>query len=193
MAFLYLKKAHHLNKPLFVEMMTALTDSEHSTDQWDNDVYSLNLKAIEPYESAPMKDGNTYNFNIGQEFILNCSTALYNAIGKCTTKEGSIIRIVMVEYTTDKGENRTGWDVILSDNTSDVKSAVQGALNGSNGQSNGSSAPNWDKIAEGKVRHGVCIEAFRKGLALDNSTANLINDWTQFIMTGELQEEEIPF
>lgn len=189
MAFLFLKKAHHLNKPLHAEMVTGLTDAVVSTDNWDNEIYQLKLKAVEPYESAPMKDGSTYNFNKGQEFILNCSNALYHQIGKCTTKEGSIIRIVMVEFETDKGEQRTGWEVTLSDNRSEVKTAVNGQINGSNGQS----TPNWDKIAEGKVRHGVCIEAFKKGLALDGETANLINDWTKFIMTGELKEEEIPF
>ena len=45
-------------------------------------------------------------------------------------------------------------------------------------------APNWDKIAEGKVRHGVAIEAFKKGLPLDEDTKTLINDWVQYIMQG---------
>ena len=44
----------------------------------------------------------------------------------------------------------------------------------------------WDKIAIGKVRHGVALEAIKKDMVLDVKTDKWIKDWTNYIMTGEL-------
>ena len=43
-------------------------------------------------------------------------------------------------------------------------------------------APNWDKIAEGKVRHGVAIAFIEQGKELNDKTKEEIRDWTCFIM-----------
>ena len=48
------------------------------------------------------------------------------------------------------------------------------------------STPNWDKIAIGKIRHGVACEFIRKGEELTPATVVKINNWTNFIMTGQL-------
>ena len=37
--------------------------------------------------------------------------------------------------------------------------------------------PNWDKIAEGKVRHGFAIEAFKKEMPLSRETMDEIDKW----------------
>ena len=44
--------------------------------------------------------------------------------------------------------------------------------------------PDWDKITEGKIRHGVAVEAFRKGMKLNKENAKLIEQWVQFIIHG---------
>ena len=44
--------------------------------------------------------------------------------------------------------------------------------------------PDWDKITEGKIRHGVAVEAFSKGMELNKKNAKLIEQWVQFIIHG---------
>tara|TARA_Y100001951_G_scaffold74906_1_gene61879 strand:+ start:2409 stop:2825 length:417 start_codon:yes stop_codon:yes gene_type:complete len=44
--------------------------------------------------------------------------------------------------------------------------------------------PNWDKITEGKVRHGFAIEAFKKGMSLDKETMDLVDKWVYFVIHG---------
>ena len=44
--------------------------------------------------------------------------------------------------------------------------------------------PNWDKIAEGKVRHGFAIEAFKKEMPLNRETMDEIDRWVYFVMHG---------
>lgn len=57
--------------------------------------------------------------------------------------------------------------------------------------------PDWDKIAEGKVRFGFAIEAYKKDKQLNQQTINEINDWTRFIMNvredTDINVEEIPW
>ena len=44
--------------------------------------------------------------------------------------------------------------------------------------------PNWDKITEGKVRHGFAIEAFKKGMTLDRDTMKEVDRWVYFVIHG---------
>lgn len=44
----------------------------------------------------------------------------------------------------------------------------------------------WDAISRGKVRHGVALEAIKKDMVLDVKTDKWIKDWTNYIMSGEL-------
>ena len=44
--------------------------------------------------------------------------------------------------------------------------------------------PDWDKITEGKIRHGLAVEAFAKGMDLDGENMKLIEKWVQFIIHG---------
>lgn len=44
--------------------------------------------------------------------------------------------------------------------------------------------PDWDKITEGKIRHGVAVEAFSKGMKLDAETMKEVEKWVQFIIHG---------
>lgn len=43
----------------------------------------------------------------------------------------------------------------------------------------------WEKISEGKVRHGVSIAYIEKGEKLNMTTINEINAWVDYIMTGK--------
>ena len=44
--------------------------------------------------------------------------------------------------------------------------------------------PDWDKITEGKIRHGVAVEAFSKGMELNTNNMKEIEKWVQFIIHG---------
>ena len=44
--------------------------------------------------------------------------------------------------------------------------------------------PDWDKITEGKIRHGVAVEAFSKGMELTPENMREIEKWVQFIIHG---------
>ena len=44
--------------------------------------------------------------------------------------------------------------------------------------------PDWDKITEGKIRHGIAVEAFGKGMELNEENMRLIEKWVQFIIYG---------
>lgn len=47
----------------------------------------------------------------------------------------------------------------------------------------------WEKVSTGKVRHGVAIEAIKKDMVLNEETKKWVDDWTTFIMTGNLKPE----
>lgn len=44
----------------------------------------------------------------------------------------------------------------------------------------------WNKIAEGKVRHGFAVEAYKMGKTLDQDTIIEINKWVSYVVTGQL-------
>ena len=50
--------------------------------------------------------------------------------------------------------------------------------------------PTQDDSAEGKVRHGFALEAYRQGKQLNTETIKEINEWVRFVMLGE---EDLPF
>tara|TARA_R100000773_G_C4220856_1_gene119668 strand:+ start:3184 stop:3600 length:417 start_codon:yes stop_codon:yes gene_type:complete len=44
--------------------------------------------------------------------------------------------------------------------------------------------PNWDKITEGKIRHGFAIEAFKKDMKLSEDLMKDIDRWVYFVVHG---------
>ena len=44
--------------------------------------------------------------------------------------------------------------------------------------------PDWDKITEGKIRHGIAVEAFSKDMELNEVNMRLMEQWVQFIIHG---------
>ena len=50
--------------------------------------------------------------------------------------------------------------------------------------SDNNKTPDWDKITEGKIRHGVAVEAFGKGMELNAKNMREIEKWVQFIIHG---------
>ena len=44
--------------------------------------------------------------------------------------------------------------------------------------------PDWDKITEGKIRHGIAVEAFGNGMKLTPDNMKLMERWVQFIIHG---------
>lgn len=49
----------------------------------------------------------------------------------------------------------------------------------------------WDSIAEGKVRHGFAIEAYKAGKQLTQATIEEVNNWTAFVI-GKKERKEPP-
>ena len=45
--------------------------------------------------------------------------------------------------------------------------------------------PARDDSAEGKVRHGFALEAYRQGKKLDNDTIDEIDEWVSYVMIGK--------
>lgn len=48
--------------------------------------------------------------------------------------------------------------------------------------------PDWDKITEGKIRHGFAIEAFRKGNVLDGELVKEIDCWVRYVVDGRIEQ-----
>jgi hypothetical protein len=46
----------------------------------------------------------------------------------------------------------------------------------------------YNDNAEGKVRFGFAIEAYKLGLDLSDETTKLINKWTDYVMTGNVKD-----
>tara|TARA_R110000796_G_scaffold29859_6_gene80200 strand:+ start:2437 stop:2850 length:414 start_codon:yes stop_codon:yes gene_type:complete len=44
--------------------------------------------------------------------------------------------------------------------------------------------PDWDKITEGKIRHGIAVEAFSNGMELNADNMKTIEKWVQFVIHG---------
>lgn len=44
--------------------------------------------------------------------------------------------------------------------------------------------PDWDKITEGKIRHGIAVEAFSKGMELNAENMKTMERWVQFVIHG---------
>ena len=44
--------------------------------------------------------------------------------------------------------------------------------------------PDWDKITEGKIRHGIAVEAFSNGMELKADNMKTMEKWVQFVIHG---------
>ena len=51
--------------------------------------------------------------------------------------------------------------------------------------------PNWDKITEGKIRHGFAVEAFSKDRKLDSDLMKEIDRWVYFVVHGYHDLKEV--
>jgi len=113
----------------------------------------------------------------GEPRKLPASQALHSKLSMFPV--GSDVVIKMVQF----GDGVT-WDVDKSDDKSFTEAHTK---------------PDWEeretKVAEGKVRHGFAIEAYKLGHHLDQSTVDTINAWVRYVMVGEVQPhtEELPF
>ena len=46
--------------------------------------------------------------------------------------------------------------------------------------------PDWDKITEGKIRHGFAVAAFESRMKLTEDLANQINEWVRYVVDGHV-------
>jgi len=51
--------------------------------------------------------------------------------------------------------------------------------------------PDWDKITEGKIRHGVAVAFIEKGHELTPDNLKTTEKWVQFIIHGDKKEAMI--
>ena len=125
MAFLYLKKSHHINKPLHFQLLVNPIEVEVvRNEMYDKNEYKIPAKnAGQTYNAAPTKDGNVYTFNRGQEFTLLASEALYKHLS--IYEKGSLITIKMVP--NEKGG--VVWDVEPMQKTEQNKTDLINKIN----------------------------------------------------------------
>ena len=45
--------------------------------------------------------------------------------------------------------------------------------------------PNWDKITEGKIRHGFAVAAFTNGIDMTSSVTADIECWVRYVIDGK--------
>jgi len=107
MAFLFLRKAHHIDKPLNFQLMVEPIDIiVERNEMYDKLEYKIPAKNVgQPYKTAPSKDGKEYTINSGQEFELIASEALYKHLS--IYDKNSFITVEMKK--NDKGG--VSWDV----------------------------------------------------------------------------------
>lgn len=47
--------------------------------------------------------------------------------------------------------------------------------------------PDWDKITEGKIRHGFAVAAFTNGMEMSDDLCKQIECWVRYVVDGESQ------
>jgi len=45
--------------------------------------------------------------------------------------------------------------------------------------------PNWDKITEGKIRHGFAVAAFTNGISMTDELCTQIECWVRYVVDGK--------
>ena len=50
--------------------------------------------------------------------------------------------------------------------------------------SNNDNQPDWDKITEGKIRHGFAVAAFTSGMKLTEELCHDIEAWVKYVVNG---------
>ena len=50
--------------------------------------------------------------------------------------------------------------------------------------SNNDNQPDWDKITEGKIRHGFAVAAFTNGMKLTDELCHDIEAWIRYVVNG---------
>jgi len=45
--------------------------------------------------------------------------------------------------------------------------------------------PDWDKITEGKIRHGFAVAAFTKGMEMTGELCTQIECWVRYVVDGK--------
>jgi len=93
-----------------------------------------------------------------------------------------------VVITLTKEGDRTVWTVIQEDGNFDEK---YNELKTKAVNMQGTYDQTIRKEAEGKVRHGFAVEAYKSGKKLTPETVEEINSWVQFVMSGKT--DDLPF
>lgn len=98
------------------------------------------------------------------------------------------------EYTTPQGITKTTTDRTIRDFQTAV-AQEETIVKTENGE------PDWDKIAEGKVRNNIVVAFITKGVNLTPEVITEINKWVEYVMKGKVnfdyqedtETENIPF
>ena len=94
MAFLQLKKAHHINEKLHLRLNMEPTDVKPETNRFGNEEYDISCLLLNEFgfNCAPV-NGKAYKINKNQEFSLKCTHALYQVLAG-SVKDEEILLIM---------------------------------------------------------------------------------------------------
>ena len=124
------------------------------------------------------------NMNWIQAGTSKTTGKFYNGFYSCPN------RCKQPTYTQALQQNRNAFNQSYHsynapNTTQDFKTVPSRQISPNNG------TVDWDKVSTGKVRHGVAIEAIKKDMILNEETKKWIDNWTTFIMTGNLTQPEL--
>lgn len=95
-----------------------------------------------------------------------------------------------ISYSEDSFKGEWGKDIVskkivgISSTTETPTASATPTFKQFKGAKKAEQDVDWDKIAEGKCRHGFALEAFKMCMPLNQETMNTINEWTEFSMIG---------
>ena len=148
----------------------------------------VTLRYDTPKEMPPGEYGVSWLCGVnkdGVDMTLWINTqSFYDKVAPFTA--GDVVNIRKDEYESGK----FGYNVIPQEGTSPRVHAMASPNNDPIHVL--SDKPDWDKIAEGKVRHGFAIEAFKQDAPLNEEIAANIDKWVSYVMTGEVPDD-LPF
>jgi|6_EtaG_2_1085325.scaffolds.fasta_scaffold03631_11 hypothetical protein len=138
--------------------------------------------------------GNTYWGNChvdGVEHMWFMSDNIHDNILKEGFKEGDTFCVMKWKAGAKMGYNYLACDDIQITNSTPMKKDGSTPVNDDGvitqndlpPEAKTEDKPDWDKIAEGKVRHGICVAYIESGKSkLTPALASDINEWVDFVM-----------
>lgn len=179
-----------------IEILGQPTESQFNEDK-DPDKHEFNVNARLLSNSYKIRSKSVEQ---GEEFVLVMSSKLKDALSGMFTN-GNKLRIwnqggwQYVDCADQYAGNTANKEAVDYVDTKQGNKPIDMAQASSMTYNNNepSVAKNeeekWRMIAEGKVRHGFALEAFRMNWELNDKNKKIIEDWTDYVMIQRLPNE----